>query len=254
MNNFNKLLEETRKLTVMFIEDDENFQNETADIFHALFHDTILANDGKNGLAKYKEYHTIYDKYPDIIFTDINMPNLDGVSFIKEIYNINKDQHIIVISAHNESNYLLELVNIGIEQFLLKPINTEKLLNTLNSLMNKITINNLLEEQKKQNLSSEIVFVDNILWNTKKEKLYKNNDEIKLTSREYELIKLASINFDRIITFDMINSYIFPNEEMTPSALKNFILRFRKKTSNDFIESVTGIGYRLKLDQQKVAS
>ena len=95
----------------------ENYTRMFAQVFSIV--DT--AGNGQEGWEKYQA-----NAY-DIVITDINMPRLNGIDMIKLITDKNPEQSIIVTSAHDESNYLLELIDLGIEKFLIKPIDFTKM-------------------------------------------------------------------------------------------------------------------------------
>jgi YesN/AraC family two-component response regulator len=83
------------------------------------------AFDGKEGLQKYKTGNY------DVIISDINMPNMNGVEMSKEIKKYNRDQTIIVLSAHNEPHFLIDLIETGINGFSQKPFNPSAFMPTI---------------------------------------------------------------------------------------------------------------------------
>jgi CheY-like chemotaxis protein len=112
-------------LHVLYVEDDANIRQETAMLFGPYFEKLDLAIDGIDGLDKYNQHHY------DIVITDINMPRMNGIEMIGHMREINVDQKIIAISAHNESEILINLIRSGISSFILKPIMHQDLLNIL---------------------------------------------------------------------------------------------------------------------------
>ena len=112
----------SKNINVLYVEDDINVRKETAELLQDIFEKPIsIAVDGKDGFNKYMEYYKNNNEYFDLILTDIMMPNINGIDLTKMIYDKNPNQSVIVISAYNDSDNLLRLVNIGIEQFVLKP-------------------------------------------------------------------------------------------------------------------------------------
>ena len=242
MIEYNELYNQTKNLKVLYVEDDKNFQKETCEILEYFFSDVDLAYDGKDGLEKYLSYFKTNNKYYDIVITDINMPNMNGIELSKEIYKYNDQQSIIVISAHDESHYLMELVNMGIEQFLQKPIVYDKILEVLNNVSKKILSNST------DTPDATIVKLDeNIIWDKKQNILFNKNEPIKLTKKELLLIKLFIKNNNSISTFDEIFDLLWEDEPQlaSPETLLPIISRFRKKLPNNNIENIYGVGYRL---------
>jgi YesN/AraC family two-component response regulator len=107
-------------------------QTETAELLSNFFEVIDLAHDGRHGMECYEP-----GKY-DIIITDINMPNMNGVQMVREIRKHDPKQWVIVISAHDESQYLIDLINAGVQQFLSKPLDLEEMLSVLYNLCSEL--------------------------------------------------------------------------------------------------------------------
>jgi CheY-like chemotaxis protein len=167
---YKKVLQYTKDLKVLYVEDDEFLREETEEILEDYFDRLDIAIHGLDALEKYTSYQKENGEYYDLVITDINMPFMDGEVLIKELSEINKEQAIIVVSAHSESSRLIGLIQKGITSFLLKPINPIQLIDILyktskNIVANKMAIkyqlelqdlnNNLKQEVKK--LSKEII-------------------------------------------------------------------------------------------------
>jgi diguanylate cyclase (GGDEF)-like protein len=128
------------KFTVLYVEDNKEAQNHIKMILENDVKEFYQAHNGEEGLSIYKQ------KKPDIIISDINMPELDGLSMSHEIKKINKYQPIIIMSAFDDRKTLLRSINIGIDSFVLKPVDIDVLYDKLNTmaehLQNKIDADN----------------------------------------------------------------------------------------------------------------
>lgn len=107
------------------------------------------AENGVTGLESYREH------LPDIILTDINMPVLDGIRMSREIKSINPDALIIAVTAHSDTSYLLHAIEIGIHQYVLKPINYDELFGAIDKILEQITLKRLVQEQNRRISASE---------------------------------------------------------------------------------------------------
>ena len=138
MTDINELVKLSHGLSVLYVEDDAEIREEMYEILEDFFNVVILAEDGEDGLDKFEYHKKETGAYPDIVITDINMPKYNGIEMSKKVLERNSEQLIVVLSAHNESHYLLELINIGIDHYLVKPIRSEQLLQTLQRAAKKI--------------------------------------------------------------------------------------------------------------------
>ena len=129
--NLQDILHYSKDLNVLYAEDDEQLLQETSEALEDFFASAETAKNGLVALEKYKEYYKENSEYYDILITDINMPLMGGVELIKEIHKINVDQSVIVISAYNDSARLIELINIGITHFIMKPLSPTQLMSVL---------------------------------------------------------------------------------------------------------------------------
>ncbi len=124
-----------------------------------------IVNDGK------KAFDEIYDKKPDIVITDIRMPNYDGIELIRKTKEILPDTYFIVVSGYSQFEYAKSAIQYGVENYLLKPIKSKELINTLTKIIEKYNLKlsdsaekkdlkmmlQTSEEKVKRNLLAEIL-------------------------------------------------------------------------------------------------
>jgi len=123
-NNVSRL----KDITVLYCEDEEYLRDVTQGILASFTKEQLIAEDGKIGLELFKEHQNTID----LVITDVNMPNMNGLEMSKEIKAINPNIPIIVATAFSNSEYLLEAIELGVDKYVLKPINIKKLLDTMN--------------------------------------------------------------------------------------------------------------------------
>lgn len=128
---FNK--EFLKTLTILYVEDDESIRMALSNILTKVFANVVLAQDGEEGLAHFKEYSKENQTPIDIIVSDINMPKMDGIEMAENIRRENTEIPIIFTTAHGESDYLLKAINLKIAHYALKPINTSALLDNISN-------------------------------------------------------------------------------------------------------------------------
>ncbi len=242
MINSKELITYTQHLTLLFVEDHDELRENTTEILKKFFSHVESSPNGKDALTKYKQYHEKHSKYYDIVISDIQMPKLNGVELTKEIYIINPEQTVIVLSAHDESKYLLPLVNIGIEYFIKKPIDYQEFLEVLLNTSKKIhhsTPHNSPDKTKIQ-LSDEYAF------DIKNNYLVHNKNIIYLTKYEILFMQLLSKNIGKIYSNeDIVSYYRVNNDSIDATNIRKLVSKLRKKLPEKCIESIYGVGYRL---------
>lgn len=159
--NIFALKEYAQPLRVLYVEDDEAVKAQIVIFLQKFFPNITTAQDGVEGLETYKK-----DKY-DIVITDISMPHMDGIEMSRHIKEIDEEQIIIVTSAYNETEKLMELINIGIDKFVMKPIANKPFLITLYNVAKSVHLaasNKNLENTlvtKAKETEKILDFVDN---------------------------------------------------------------------------------------------
>lgn len=156
---------------LLYVEDEESLRETSSSMFKYLFKKVDTAQNGKEGLELYKE-----NSY-DIVITDINMPILDGLEMSKQIREINPEQTIIITSAYSDSEKLMETIKIGLDSYLVKPIDWEQLLKVLKKV--SLNIKNKIEnEYYKLHLEEMIETKVNEVLQLENEKLQNYEDTI----------------------------------------------------------------------------
>ncbi len=134
-----ELKEAAQGISVLYVEDDRELRQNTARLLGSFFTAVNTAENGLEGLEMFRG-----SSY-DLIITDINMPLMNGVKMVREIKKENPRQIIIVISAHDETKYLLDLINLGVEHFVLKPLDLSLFLIVLEKAVKLARINRMEE-------------------------------------------------------------------------------------------------------------
>lgn len=128
MIELNELIAQTKQKKVLYVEDDKDICKNVSDLLKNIFLLVDTALDGQEGLEQYK--NGVYD----LVITDIKMPRMNGISMIQEIQKINKNQKIIITTAHDEAEYQTKFEALGISDILQKPITFESLLKLLKAI------------------------------------------------------------------------------------------------------------------------
>jgi len=215
-------------LKVLLVEDEENLASLLKSAIGDNFYSFNIAQNGKDGIEKFLKF------LPDIIITDITMPELNGLDMAKEIKKVDSTIPIIILSAYSQTEKLLNAIDIGIVKYFIKPFDPDELLDYISKL--------------SQNIKSKpILLNDGYIFNRAKRSLYKDDKYIALSKREVAFIELLIKDISDITDSELIKSKLWKGDDGSDIRLRSFIKRFRIKTSKDLIQNIKGKGYQLLL-------
>jgi DNA-binding response OmpR family regulator len=224
----NKKYKLLKSKTILYVEDDLELQEKNFLILSNFFNTVFVASDGDDAYDVYLENQNTID----IIITDINMPNTDGIELCKHIRRYQKGLPLVIISAYTNTDYLLDSIDLNILTYITKPLTTQKTLTLLDKFLEFFEFNSyrILGEEIKLNYENSIIVV--------------KKQNIKLTTKEKIFLKLLSEN--QIVSYDMMYEYMWDYDK-TPSsdAIKSFIRKLKRKLSVELFKNQKGEGYYL---------
>jgi len=154
-----------KRLKVLYVEDDINVRNELSNLLSNFFENVYTADDGKSGLALYKEKQNDID----VIIADINMPNLTGIEMLEKIRVFDKDVPVIFATAYSDNEFLSGAIKLKVFEYIIKPIDIRKLMTVLADLATILYHDFLLNQQNKElKKYKDILYSNNIVVRTNK--------------------------------------------------------------------------------------
>ena len=191
------------------------------------------ANDGETGLDM--ALTGIYD----VIVLDVMMPKLSGFEVVKELRKNKTSTPIIMLSAKGESTDKIEGLNLGADDYLSKPFNTNELIARINALT-----------RRKAEFTGDNLTFGDLTLDRSSLKLSCNNHSIVLGKKEFQILEMLILNKNRILDKEKFIEKIWGfDTEAEYNAIEVYISFLRKKLvaigSNTEIKSVRGIGYIL---------
>ncbi len=224
--------QECKELIILVVEDEVKARESMINILSERFSKVIGAQNGDEGLKKFKKFK------PDLVITDIAMPIMDGLDMAREIKEISDDVPIVVLSAYSEKERLLRSIDIGIDKYLIKPVDIEELFKVLDYLIGeKIEANMLVK------ISEEYQF------NKTKRTLIYSGGEIVLTKKELAFISLLLKQPGALVLHEDIKKNVWIGEYVSDTAVQTFIKRVRDKVGEDFIKNVPSLGYKININK-----
>lgn len=221
----------TSNIRVLYVEDDDIARENGIEYLENYFDHIYDAADAITALTLYKEYN------PDIIITDIQMPKLNGLEFVKRVREKDQKTQVIIITAFSDTEYLLKAVELKLVKYLIKPVKEKDFENALN-----LCIQSIYEE------SSNIVELsNNTYFDRYNNTLVTNNEIVKLRTKEIELFTLLLKHKNRYVTYSEIENFVWHDSVMTKDALKTLIKNLKAKLPKNLISNLTGTGYKIEL-------
>lgn len=171
---------------------------------------------------------------------DVMMPKSDGFSVVKKIRAEGNDTPVLFLTARDSIEDRVEGLDLGADDYLVKPFAFEELLARVRVLV-----------RKKSNNSTSIITVDNLTVDTASRKVTRGDREINLSAKEYELLRYLAVNKGIVLSREKIENHIWNYDyEGGTNVVDVYIRYLRKKVDEDFetklIHTVRGAGYVLK--------
>jgi signal transduction histidine kinase len=135
-----------KTLTILYVEDDADTREQFSDFLRRSAGTLITAENGVAGLEAFKK------QIPDIVVTDILMPRMDGLTMAKEILEMVPKVPIIVVTAFEQTDYLMRAKNIGIEKYVTKPVNSYLLFEKLLECAHRLRAEEQIKLQHQQEI------------------------------------------------------------------------------------------------------
>lgn len=219
------------KNRILIIEDDNEISNMIADYFGRNGYETYIAKDGIRGI----EY--VIEKKPDLIILDIMLPYKSGDEVLREVRKFS-DIPIIVVSAKENVQFKVDLFKIGVDDYVVKPFDLSELLARIETNLRRYS--KLINQQT-------LYKYKNITLNYDLKEVFVDNNVVKLTSKEFEIlylfIKYPNKVFSKKNIYETVWKDLYAYDDDT---INTHISNIRKKIDSELIETVWKMGYKLK--------
>lgn len=229
--NIKDISKYVNSLSILYVEDHDETKRETLATLEFYSPNISTVSNGQEA------YELFCKKHIDLIFTDIEMPQLNGIKLIRKIREKNILIPIIIFTAHTKVDYLKDCVNLNIQAYIEKPINSLKLQDAF------IKTIDYLELNRKE----EIILNQFLSYDMQNGVLLHQELEVRLNKKEKSLLDLLILYKNNVVTYEVIEYEVWEknDEIMTSTALRTVIKNLRKKIEFNLIENISGLGYKL---------
>ncbi|MDZ7817684.1 MAG: response regulator transcription factor [Aliarcobacter sp.] len=227
------------KTRVLLVEDEDLARKTLAFYLNTIFDEVVLAKDGDEGLVAVKENFQNNENF-DLVITDLNMPNLNGMQMIDEILKLLPNQRFIIVSAHKNEEDLLKLINLRVSGYFVKPLNIDNMMDMLQKAKEEV----ILDKQPKVKEKTLITLNNSYTFDLVSNKLYHNNLIVKLSKKESEILDVLIKNLGILIPVEKFKEIVWNDININDSSFRTVMKRLKDKIKDDdFIISHKGYGY-----------
>ncbi len=219
-----------KNLTLLYIEDDFEIQKCLGEFLERYTSNLYLAQSAEEGMDLYKKIS------PDIILLDINLPGKNGIDFAKELRKYDHNTRIIISTAHTDNAFLLTAVELEITRYLVKPVTSIELMETLSKAA---------DEYADRVVSQEIDLGEGFSYDHERKALLQKGKEVILRRKEVQLLEFFIAHAHHTLSYETLQYEIWTDSLMSKDAVRAQIRNLRKKSHPYIIKNISAIGYRL---------
>lgn len=221
---------------ILLAEDDNNLGILLSNYLNVKGHNSILCVNGKEALDRFKKESF------DICILDIMMPEMDGITLSKEIRGINPDMPIIFLTARNQKEDVIEGFKTGADDYITKPFSMEELLYRIEAIFRRVI-------DTSAHGKEEVYVIGDFRFDTLKQILSYRDQNLKLTTKESELLDLLCRHKNEILDRNYALKTIWIDDNyFNARSMDVYITKLRKYLKPDpsvKILNVHGKGYKL---------
>jgi len=225
-----------KRHSILLVEDEENFGSVLKNYLELNDYTVTLCSNGNEGFISFKN-----NKY-DLCILDVMMPVMDGFSLASEIKKLNANVPLIFLTAKKLREDVLKGYQIGADDYITKPFDSEVLLYKIKAVLNRK--GNSFQKEETTNYTFGL-----FNFNTNTRELNSKINTKKLSPKEAELLKLLCANINEVVSRDLaLNKIWKDNNYFTTRSMDVFIAKLRKYLKEDSsieIINVHGNGFRL---------
>lgn len=216
---------------LLFVDNDIQMVRSAYSLFSPMFKSVTLAHSAQQALALMKKEHI------DVLITDIEMPEEDGLSLVEKVRHLDAEMPIVVLSAYDEQHYLFRAVNLRIDAYIIKPLSSKKLSPVLENIAARL-----------QHKMKKIRLAEKVCYDFSNRSLIVDGLVTSLGKKERLLLELLLVKPGRIVPPSEIQKAVWMDQDMTESAFKNLLREVRRKLPDNIIKNVPTHGWFLAVE------
>ncbi len=220
-------------MQILLVEDDYSLAQ---GLKTSLTHEGFAVNHLTHGKQAVNSVRT---ELPDIVILDLGLPDMDGNEVLKQIRKISAELPVLLLTARATLNDKVKGLDAGADDYLAKPFEIAELLARLR----------VFERRLSSTKHSDLT-IGGVSLNLANHEVTLSDETLGLSRREYMLLKALMENAGRIQTREGLESKLYSwGEEVASNTIEVHIHHLRKKLPENFIKTVRGVGYTVKIEK-----
>lgn len=217
-------------MKIFLLEDEKMLQSAIAEY---LTQTGYLVHMGEDGM---EAYETISQDGYDLLILDINTPSLNGLALLEKLQNDKIYIPTIFISAITQIEQISKAYELGCYDYLKKPFHLKELSLHIDRLLKMADITS----------KTHVKISKMYTYDLQNKRLFFDSEEQTLTLKQSQIIELLASNIEKIVDFDMLRYDVWDRNDIDNATIRAEMHRVRQILKEDIIESLKGVGYRLK--------
>lgn len=221
------------KFSIMLVDDEEDIVEFLSYNLKKEGYQVFTAKNGRKAIEKAKKHR------PTLILMDVMMPELDGISAVKEIRKINElsDTIIVFLTARAEDYSHIKGFEAGADDYVTKPIKPKVLTSKISAILRRHSL--------KEFAVKDVLELNGLKIDREQFVVFKKNEEIKLPNKEFKMVFLLASAPDKVFSREEIFHKVWGTEVIVGDrTIDVHIRKIREKIGLEHIRTVKGVGYK----------
>ncbi|MBL4743790.1 MAG: response regulator [Cycloclasticus sp.] len=191
-----------------------------------------------NCLPKGKQaIEAVKTELPDLLILDLGLPDIDGLDVLRAVRKVSKDLPVLILTARSSVEDKITGLDLGADDYLAKPFEVDELLARIRVI-----------ERRASSSKHAGLTIGEVTLDTVSHQVFVSGAEVTVSRREFMLFKALMENAGRVLTKDSIESKLYSwGEEISSNTIEVHVHNLRKKLPKNFIQTLRGVGYIVKL-------
>lgn len=224
-----------KEIKILLVDDEQDILEIVSYNLSQEGYQVITANNGKEAILKAKK------ELPHLIILDVMMPEMDGIEACENIRRIPELERTIItfLTARSEDYSQVAGFDAGADDYIAKPIKPKVLVSKVKALLRRL---------KNEDVElKDVITVGDVVINREEYKIVRNNQEIILPRKEFELFYLLATKPGKVFTREEILDKVWGNEVVVGGrTIDVHIRKLREKIGDDFFKTIKGVGYKIE--------